>query len=268
MTPIMSITANTPSRRKRVIDITVDEKPTRTTHVITNYRARDKFIKTCERYIRSSNEYREYINFIKREMRMDACYVNPTIRSANGKKYRIELHHEPFTLYDLVDIEIARREMEMEPLTLSQICENVMELHYAGLVGLIPLSKTQHQLIDCNKLFIPLQHIYQDFYKYYEMFADVIESEQCQHIKKKIDTKVQLSLLCGDIQSDVNNPEFIYLNVDGFKIPEIPEDWKYAASLSTETLAKEEAQKEKESKKKKKKDKEESEVPTETPSKE
>lgn len=252
MTPIMTMNVNTPCRSKRTMEISIDEKPTRTTHVITNYRARDKFIKTCESYVRSSDEYKECIRFIKTVMHMDACYVNPTIRSANGKKYSIELHHEPFTLYDLIDIEIARREMELEPLTLCGICEKVMELHYDGLVGLIPLSKTQHQLIHNNKLFIPLQHIYQDFYKYYELFADVIESEQCAHIKKKIDAKVQLSMMCGDVQSDVNTPEFVYVDVNGFKMPEIPEEWKYNTALSTEVLADEELAKEKEEKRKKK----------------
>ena len=68
MTPIMTMTSDTPSRRKRTIDITIDEKPTRTTHIITNNRARDKFIKTCERYIRTSDEYKECVNFIKKEM--------------------------------------------------------------------------------------------------------------------------------------------------------------------------------------------------------
>lgn len=249
MTPIVSIKPDTPIRRKRTMDITIDEKPKRAVHIITNNRSRDKFIKTCEKCIRGSDEYRTYIQFIKNKMHMDRCYVNPSIVSANGKKYSIELHHEPFTLYDLVDIEIMRREENCEPLDKYGICENVMALHYDGLVGLIPLSKTQHQLIHKGKVFIPLQHIYQDFYKYYEQYADIIESDGCQHIKEKIDTKIKLSLTCGDVQSDVNNPEFVYINVNGFTLPQVPDEWKNIVNRSRTDLAEEEAAEEKMAKK-------------------
>ena len=30
---------------------------------------------------------------------------------------------------------------------------------------------------------------------------------------------------CGDIQSNILNPEFIYVDVDGYTFPQIPEEW-------------------------------------------
>jgi hypothetical protein len=236
-------------RSKKVINVSIDEKPQRVVHLITNNRSRDKFIKQIEKLIRGSDEYKEYIKFLKTKMHMDRCYVNPTIVSANGKKYSIELHHEPFTLYDLVDIEIMRREKEDIPLDKFSIAEAVMALHYDGLVGLIPLSKTQHELVHSSRVFIPLQHIYQDFYKYYEIYADIIESEECSHIKQKIDTKIALSLKCDNVQSDVNVPEFVYIDVDGFSVPQVPEEWKNIVMQSREDLAEAEKQQEKEAKK-------------------
>ena len=249
MTPIMTMKPGTKIRNKKTINISIDEKPQRVVHLITNNRSRDKFIKQIEKLIRSSDEYKEYIKFLKTKMHMNRCYVNPTIVSANGKKYSIELHHEPFTLYDLVDIEIMRREKEEIPLDKFSIAEAVMTLHYDGLVGLIPLSKTQHQLVHSSKVFIPLQHIYQDFYKYYEVYADVLESEECAHIKQKIDTKIALSLRCENVQSDVNEPEFVYLDIDGFNIPQVPDEWKNIVMQSREDLAEAEKQQEKEAKK-------------------
>lgn len=252
MTPIITMKPGTPIRRKRTMDISIDEKPNRAVHLITNNRSRDKFIKQNERLIRGSDEYKEYIKFLKTKMHMNKCYVNPTIMSANGKKYSIELHHEPFTLYDLVDIEIMRREKYGEELDKFQIAENVMALHYDGLVGLIPLSKTQHELVHSSKVFIPLQHIYQDFYKYYEIHSDILESDECAHIKQKLDTKISLSLRCSDVQSDVNNPEFVYIDVDGFSVPQVPEEWKNIVMQSREDLAEAEKQQEKEEKAKEK----------------
>ena len=252
MTPIVTMKPGTPVRRKRTVEVSIDEKPSRVVHLIANNRARNKFIKQIEKLIRSSDEYKEYIKFLKSKMHMDRCYVNPTIVSANGKKYSIELHHEPFTLYDLVDIEIMRREKECMGLDKFEIAETVMALHYDGLVGLIPLSKTQHELVHSSKVFIPLQHIYQDFYKYYEIYSDILESEECAHIKEKLDTKIALSLRCNDVQSDVNEPEFVYINIDGFNVPQVPEEWKNIVMQSREDLAEAEAQQEKEAKAKEK----------------
>ena len=249
MTPVITMKPGTKIRSKKVINVSIDEKPQRVVHLITNNRSRDKFIKQIEKLIRGSDEYKEYIKFLKTKMHMDRCYVNPTIVSANGKKYSIELHHEPFTLYDLVDIEIMRREKEDIPLDKFSIAEAVMALHYDGLVGLIPLSKTQHELVHSSRVFIPLQHIYQDFYKYYEIYADIIESEECSHIKQKIDTKIALSLKCDNVQSDVNVPEFVYIDVDGFSVPQVPEEWKNIVMQSREDLAEAEKQQEKEAKK-------------------
>lgn len=249
MTPIVTMKPGTAIRKRKTINISVDEKPQRIVHLITNNRSRDKFIKQIEKLIRSSDEYKSYIKFLKDKMHMNRCYVNPTIMSANGKKYSIEIHHEPFTLYDLVDIEIMRREKEGIALDKFSIAEAVMALHYDGLVGLIPLSKTQHQLVHSSKVFIPLQHIYQDFYKYYEIFSDVLESEECSHIKQKLDTKIALSLRCENVQSDVNVPEFVYIDVDGFNVPQVPEEWKTIVMQSREDLAEAEKEKEKEEKK-------------------
>ena len=257
MTPIIKMKPGTPIRSRRTVNVSIDEKPNRTIHLIANNRARDKFIKQIEKLIRGSEEYKEYIKFLKTKMHMNRCYVNPTIMSVNGKKYSIELHHEPFTLYDLVDIEIIRREKEGIDLDKFSIAETVMGLHYDGLVGLIPLSKTQHELVHSSKVFIPLQHIYQDFYKYYEIFSDVLESEECSHIKEKLDTKIALSLRCSDVQSDVNNPEFVYIDVDGFNVPQVPDEWKDIIMQSREDLAEAEKIQEKEEKAKAKAEKKE-----------
>ena len=260
MTPIITMKPGTPKRSRRTVSVSIDEKPNRAVHLITNNRARNKFIKQIEKLIRGSDEYKEYIKFLKTKMHMDRCYVNPTIVSANGKKYSIELHHEPFTLYDLVDIEIMRREKEGIDLDKFSIAEAVMALHYDGLVGLIPLSKTQHELVHSSKVFIPLQHIYQDFYKYYEIYSDILESDECAHIKQKLDSKIALSLRCSDVQSDVNDPEFVYINVDGFNVPQVPDEWKDVVMQSREDLAEAEAKQEKEEKAKAKKSKKSSET--------
>ena len=241
---------NHPVRAKRTLDIHVEEKAVRPVYIVKSNNARDKFIKQCERVIRTSLEYRKWTKFLKENMEFNRCAVLPAIVSGNGKKYSIEIHHEPFTLYDLVDIEITKREMHDMPLNINAIAKSVMALHYDGLVGLIPLSKTQHELIDVHKVFIPLQHIYQDYHKYYEEYEEYINITE--HIKKKIEVKVALSMKCDVIQSDAASPEFTYIDVEGFKFPELTDDLKELISTDRSMLARAEKEAEKEAKKKKK----------------
>ena len=237
-----------PVRNKKTIKVSIDEYPQRKVNVIRSNRDRDKLIKNVEKKIRGSQEYRDYVSTIKNKMDMKRCAVLSNIANGNGKKYTIELHHEPFTLYDIVDLEIIRRECENEPLDTLSIAEYVTGLHYDGLIGLIPLSKTQHQLVDSYKVFIPLQHIYQDYHKFYEMYEEYLD-ENAEHIKKKIELKVRLSLECEDIQSDCAEAQFTYIESDKFKFPRIDEEWGNLLATDRAKLAKEDAKKEKEKKK-------------------
>lgn len=237
-----------PERKKSVLDLTITEKPERKVNVIRSNRDRDKLIKNCEAKIRGSEEYRDYVSEVKNVMDMKRCAVLPKIVNGNGKRYSIELHHEPFTLYDIVDLEILRREESGESLATLDIADYVTSLHYDGIVGLIPLSKTQHELIDSYKVFIPLQHIYQDYHKLYEMYEDILDTTG-EHIKKKIEVKVQKSLLCADIQSDCAEAKFTYINCEGFNFPVIDDSWLNIVTRDRDVMAKEDAKAEKERKK-------------------
>ena len=237
---------NKPVRASRTLSITVEEKPERSKIILKNNRARDKFITTVEKYIRSSLEYSEYIKHLKTKTDMKRCALCK-ISSDNGKKYSIEMHHDPFRLYDMVDIEIIRRELEGEPLDILSIAEAVTELHYEGIVGLIPLSKTQHDLVHSFNVFIPLSQIYHDYAAYYRRYEDIIDSNT--RIRDMLEAKIKMSLACDDIQSTCYDPEFVYLDVDGVRLPHVPDEWKTQISTTYMTLAVKEEQDAKEAKK-------------------
>lgn len=245
-----------PKRKTKTIDIHVTELPERRVHVLKTNRDRDKLIKQCEKIIRGSLEYKDYIQTCRLDYGMTNCAILPSVARNSGKKYTIEIHHEPFTLYDIVDLEIIRREEEHEPLNVNEISESVMALHHDGMVGLISLSKTQHELVDAHKVFIPLQHIFFDYSKLYEYYQTYIETK-AEHIRKKIELKLKLSLECGDLQSEAASPEFVYLNIDGIPLPEVKEDWINCLERDRKIMAAEDKKREDEEKKAAKKKKQE-----------
>ena len=218
-------------RSNREVKVRLDELPVRPTPKYNTPKDREKFIKTCEIVIRKSNEYKDYIKFLKENLNMNECAILSNIKSGNGKRYRIEIHHEPFTLFDIVETVINRRLENGESIGALKVADEVMDLHYSGMVGLIPLTTTMHELVHNGRIFIPLQfiyHKYDEFFKEYEPYMN-------SALVEKLEAKVNLSLHTDNIVSDSLDVEFVYLNVDGFKFPQIPDEWKDALITPSET---------------------------------
>lgn len=128
---------------------------------------RDKFIKYVEKIVRKSPEYKTYIGFLKNELNLTKCTFMPQIDINEIKNVGLEFHHYPFTLYDLVSIivdnKIINNEIKLDPFLIS---EEIMKLHYENVVGLVPLSKTVHELVHAGKLFIPLNYVFGNYEKF------------------------------------------------------------------------------------------------------
>lgn len=216
------------TREIRTFKIEAEEKMERPVYIFRNERDRVKFIKYIENsLVRKSKDYKKYIQFLKKNMDMDRCIVLQKLTNGNGRKYSIEIHHEPFTLFDIVDTIIRRREACREPINPFMIADECLELHYDGKIGLIPLTITPHELVHKDKVFIPLQYVYQkydEFYDEYEMWMD-------ERVKDRVELKANLSLKCPDILSDVLDPVFTYVEAQGVHFPEIPDEWKNAIGI-------------------------------------
>ena len=209
-------------RPNKTINVNIDELPKRPEIKYSTPKHREKHIKTCESVIRKSLEYKEYIKFLKENLDMSRCTVLKNIKNGNGRHYRIEIHHEPFTLFDIAETVINRRLDAGEPINPLLVADEVMELHYSGEIGLIPLTVTMHELVHNGRIFIPLQFIYQK----YDVFCKEYEKYMNPSVIEKIEAKANLSLHTEDIVSDSLNVEFVYVNIDGFDFPKIPDDWK------------------------------------------
>jgi hypothetical protein len=209
-------------RSSRAIDVDLSIMPEKPEYIIRSDRDRTKFIKSCEGTIRKSMEYKQYIQFLKDNMEYDRCIVLKGITREYGKKYSIEVHHTPFTLYSIVDTVIRKREELGESLDPLDIADEVCELHYTEKVGLIPLSATMHELVHSDRVFIPLNLIYQDYVEFFNEYEKYMDGK----LLDKIETLVDMSLKCPSLQSNILNPEFTYVNMQGFSFPEVPEEWK------------------------------------------
>lgn len=218
-------------RKDRTICISIEELPQRPEYILKTSADWNKIIHKCETMIRTSLEYRQYIKFLKENMDFNRCAILNGIASSSEKKYSIEVHHSPFTLYDIVQIVIQKQLNTKGELNLFEVCQEVMQLHYDGMVGLIPLTATVHELVHNGKIFIPLNLIYQN----YAEFVNIYESYMLDTTKEKILDLAAATEKCMGVIQDYGNvlvPEFVYLNVDGFDFPTVPESWGNRVNLT------------------------------------
>lgn len=217
-----SMGLNAKDRPSQTVNVVIDELPEREVYTFRTPKERVKFIKMVESVCRKSMEYKEYIRFLKRNTDFRRCTILKGLNTNNGKRYSIELHHEPFTLFDIVETVLNKREMLGEKIEPLSIADEVMALHYDGKVGLIHLSTTMHQLVHDDKIFIPLQYIYQSYNEFYSEYRPYFNPL----VIEKLEMKVEMSLKTDNFVSDSIDPCFTYINIDGFDFPEIPTEWK------------------------------------------
>lgn len=177
-----------------------------------------KFIERTKRIVRSSKEYKDYIRYLKENMDMDRCVFFKKVKHTSDNAIKIEVHHEPFTLDDIVRTVINKQLAEGRKLNDLDVANEVMELHYNDMVGLVPLSETIHELVhsDTNKVFVPLNMVYGNFNKFFELYQDYMEDDILTRLEAKIDQTKNMT----EDAFDALAVEYEYLEVDGVDLPE------------------------------------------------
>ena len=108
---------------------------------------KEAIVKQAEALCRASMEYSDYIAYLRSNVGMDACAFFNNISKANSKKIRIEVHHAPLTLFDIIKLVLDRAIRTGDEINPMLLAEEATRIHYMNQVGLIPLSKTLHEVV-------------------------------------------------------------------------------------------------------------------------
>jgi len=207
--------------KNKIEYVKINEIPTTTRNVIImNEKDKIKLIKTIERIVRSSMEYKQYIQYLRDEIDMTLCSFFNNINNKNTKKISIEIHHEPFTLFDLTQIVLDKWVNEEKDIIPLLIAEEVVLLHYKNTVGLIPLCVTVHELVHNGKLFIPLQNLFGNFVSFIEEYEKYISKD----LLSLLEAKFKISKELSEPDMSILEKKYIYLEIKGFTFPQIIED--------------------------------------------
>lgn len=186
---------------------------------------KEAIVKHAEALCRASMEYSDYIAYLRSNVGMDACAFFNNISKANNKKIRIEVHHAPLTLYDIIKLVLDRTIRTGGEVNCMLLAEEAAHIHYMNQVGLIPLSKTLHEVVhNSDKLIIPMYMVYGDFRAFLENFSEELEMDENKHIKAKIQRIIDQTRELNDKSFDILKEKFTYITVDGFEMPVKIED--------------------------------------------
>lgn len=182
---------------------------------LTTTRDIEKFIKRIERIVRSSMEYKDWIIFLKENVGLDRCVFFQNITNEKSKgKISLEMHHEPFTLYDIVMVVVNKFQKEGQPINDLFIADEVARLHYENKIGLIPLSKTAHQMVhNSEKLSIPLNMVYGSYIEFLQEYDPYIDDEM--GLYEKVEKKVEMTEKMTPADFQAITKEFTYLDIQG-----------------------------------------------------
>ena len=147
----------------------------------------EKYIKDIEKFVRNSIEYKKFVNYLRMYMDMNKCAFLANTTIDNDSKVKIEIHHYPFTLYDICRIVYNKRTFNGESVEPTMVAKEVMKLHYELLVGLIPLSKTVHELAHNEWIFIPVDHVLGNWNHFFAVYKDFMESDQADVLERIIE---------------------------------------------------------------------------------
>lgn len=183
--------------------------------VVTTDKQRFKLIKTIEQLVRLSIDYKDLIKYLRTYIDMNQCEFFENFK-AGKRRGMIEIHHAPFDLFTIVDVVMTRMEKEEGYIDELPIVDTVLRMHYQGMIGLIPLSATCHELVHDGKLIVPLNCVYGRFVEFTKQYFDELGSERLEILNDNITLTKKMK------RSDFNilNVQYVYTKVDGFNLPQ------------------------------------------------
>ena len=124
-----------------------------------------RFVKAVENLVRTSTDYKAFIDYIKHTLGLDFCQVFSKVYDKVDAE--IEFHHGPiFTLYDICEVELTKFIQTGQRINTFRVADSVLDLHYKLRVNGVLLCKTAHEMFHNQEVFININQCIGDVNAY------------------------------------------------------------------------------------------------------
>ena len=135
-----------------------------------------KFVKSCEKSIRNSKDYKVYIAYIKEILGIKFCQVSSHICDDDAT---IELHHGPiFTLYDVTSVILNYFLKTGKKINTMRITDAVLQEHFELRVQTVMLATTNHEAAHNRDIFLNLRQGVGNLTEFIDMYKDCLDDIQ------------------------------------------------------------------------------------------
>ena len=146
-----------------------------------------KYIKAIESLVRTSNDYKAFIDYIKNVLGINFCQVFNQIYDRDDAT--VEFHHGPiFTLYDICEVELTKFIQTGQRINTFRIADSVLDLHFKMKVNGVLLCVSAHEMAHNNQFFLNLKQCIGDVNSYIAEYSKYFTPE----VKYKIWTYMQM----------------------------------------------------------------------------
>ena len=127
----------------------------------------DRFIKSVEKMIRTNDDYKMWLESLRDHpsMSQDAFLSNITSQEAE-----IQLHHFPLSLYSIVSAVLYDAQEKEEKISTFILADKVIKHHMDGIIGLVPLTTTMHEMAHLGVLKFTRQQVFGKWEAFYNTY--------------------------------------------------------------------------------------------------
>ena len=154
-----------------------------------------KFIRNCERHIRSSLEYKQWRNYIIDVLGIQTCMIT----NERMDQCTIEVHHHLPSLFVLVKSIINKKMDEEDEFSTFDISLEAIKYHFENKVGYTTIIKSMHEKFHNGFLSIPVNVIKGNYQSFIEEFSSHIDDEDLDTIQQRLSIS---ETNCGWIRDD------------------------------------------------------------------
>ena len=145
-------------------------------------------IDAIERCIRSSIEYRGWTFWQKIHNKQSTC-IALNIDAFDYDNITLEMHHYPFSLFDVcwtIGLKMLSELSEDAIYTTFDIASKVITEHFKDIIGLVPMTKTYHQMYHEGLYTIDSSKIHGDYKLFIEKYKNFIPEIVLDRYNEKI----------------------------------------------------------------------------------
>jgi len=133
----------------------------------------NKFIKSVERMVRSSYEYKLWKTYLIDVLGLTTCVIT----DENLAELTLEVHHHVPCLYIIVKALLNESIENEEFFCTYDIATKVMELHFKNQLGYAMMCKSMHEKYHNGFLEIPIESIKGNYMEFINLYSRYLDAE-------------------------------------------------------------------------------------------